>query len=119
MVGPVPICRSFAIVSDWQGVSIDRPAEPPDPIALDVALRESIVTNLEAHDRREVPLDGRRHAGVAVLIVDSVAGSDADDPHRAAVDDVAVIPSGAAGLDGRMAGVAGVASFVLCLRSAG
>ena len=67
---------------------IDRTADQPDDhsdpapgtISLDDALRESIVANLESHERREVPLDGRRHAGVAVVVVDSVAGSDVHDP---------------------------------------
>lgn len=46
-------------------------------------------------------------------------GSDLVDPHEATEDDLAVIPANVSGLDGRMAGVAGGASFVLCRRSAG
>lgn len=65
------------------------------------------------------PLDGRRHAAVAILLVDSESGSDLDDPFRATQEELSVVPSDTTGLDGRMAGVAGGASFVLCRRSAG
>ena len=88
-------------------------------IAFDADLRESIAVNLARHDRLELPLDGRRHAAVAILLVDSVAGSDDVDPFGASADDMAVIPSDVSDLDGRMADVAGGASFVLCRRSAG
>lgn len=66
-----------------------------------------------------MPLDGRRHAAVAVLVVDSVHGSDHDDPHPWDDADMSAVPSDTTGLDGRMTGVAGGASFVLCRRSAG
>jgi 8-oxo-dGTP pyrophosphatase MutT (NUDIX family) len=88
-------------------------------IALDDTLRSTIAANLAAHDRLEVPRDDRRRAAVAVLLVDSVAGSDQADPFGATAEDLAIIPSDVSGLDGRMADVAGGASFVLCRRSAG
>ncbi len=88
-------------------------------IDLDDGLRSRIAANLARHDRLELPLDGRRHAAVAILLVDSVAGSDHIDPFGATADDLSVIPSDVADLDGRMADVAGGASFVLCRRSAG
>ena len=88
-------------------------------IELNDALRDRITGNLQRHERVALPLDGRRHAAVAILVVDSVAGSDAHDPHGATVDDLSVIPSDVTGLDGQMTGVAGGASFVLCRRSAG
>lgn len=88
-------------------------------IAYDDELRERITTNLAHHDRRPLALEGRRHAAVAILLVDSTVGSDADDPHEASQEEMSVIPSDITGLDGRMAGVAGGASFVLCRRSAG
>ena len=88
-------------------------------ITLDVDLRDTIVANLARHDRVALPLDGRRHAAVAILLVDSLAGSDRVDPYGATADDLAVIPSDVSDLDGRMADVAGGASFVLCRRSAG
>lgn len=88
-------------------------------IRFDDALRDRIADNLGRHRRLEIPLDGRRHAAVAILLVDSSPGSDAVDPHRATPEEMSVIPSDVSGLDGRMAGVAGGASFVLCRRSAG
>jgi 8-oxo-dGTP pyrophosphatase MutT (NUDIX family) len=88
-------------------------------IELTDTLRRSIVDNLARHDRLELALDGRRHAAVAILVVDSTPGSDAHDPYEATQEELSVIPSDTTGLDGRMAGVAGGASFVLCRRSAG
>ncbi len=88
-------------------------------IEFDQTLRRSITSNIERHDRLELPLDGRRHAAVAILLVDSSAGSDRVDPYGASAEDLAVIPSDVSDLDGRMADVAGGASFVLCRRSAG
>jgi 8-oxo-dGTP pyrophosphatase MutT (NUDIX family) len=88
-------------------------------IELDDRLRERITSNLDRHERRALPLDGRRHAAVAILLVASVRGSDADDPFGASAEEMAVIPSDITGLDGAMAGVAGGAAFVLCRRSAG
>jgi 8-oxo-dGTP pyrophosphatase MutT (NUDIX family) len=88
-------------------------------IEFDERLRERIASNLAGHERLELPLDGRRHAAVAILLVDSISGSDADDPFGASAEDMSVIPSDITGLDGAMSGVAGGASFVLCRRSAG
>jgi len=88
-------------------------------IDLNDALRARIANNLTRHERLEVPLDGRRHAAVAIVLVDSVVGSDQRDPFGASAEDLAVIPSDVSGLDGQMADVAGGASFVLCRRSAG
>ena len=56
---------------------------------------------------------------MAIVLVDSVPGSDVDDPHGVDAERLSVIPSDVTGLDGQMAGVAGGASFVLCRRSAG
>jgi 8-oxo-dGTP pyrophosphatase MutT (NUDIX family) len=88
-------------------------------IPFDDDLRLRIAQNLERHDRIELALAGRRHAAVAVLVVDSEPGSDSDDPHPADEEGMSVIPSDITGLDGRMEGVAGGAAFVLCRRSAG
>ncbi len=88
-------------------------------IRLTDGLRATMAANLARHDRTEVALDGRRHAAVAILVVDSVAGSDPADPFGATADELSVIPSDVSDLDGRMADVAGGASFVLCRRSAG
>lgn len=86
-------------------------------IELTDALRTSMAEHLRRHERLELPLEGRRHAAVAILIVDSEVGTDEDDLHG--FTDLSMIPSDTSGLDGRMADVAGGASFVLCRRSAG
>ena len=91
----------------------------PEPFPLDDDLRSRIAGSLDDHDRHEIALDGRRHAAVAVLVVDSTVGEDPDDPHEASAEEMGVIPGYDGGLDGRMAGVAGGAAFVLCRRSAG
>ena len=54
-------------------------------IDFDDGLRARIAATLEAHARRTLPLDGRHHAAVALVIVDS----DADR------DDVEPVPEGA------------------------
>lgn len=74
-------------------------------------LREQLTARLAAHERREHPLDGRKHAAVAIVLVDSDADVHDGDPLFAE-------QSGEAEhLDGRMEGVAGGAAFLLCRRS--
>ncbi len=80
--------------------------------------------NLDAHDRRALPLDGRRRAAVAVVILDSDAERDDTEPVPEGAIDMSGVPGGGIGeggrrLDGRMVGVAGGASFLLCRRSLG
>jgi 8-oxo-dGTP pyrophosphatase MutT (NUDIX family) len=87
--------------------------------ALDDELRARITANLDRHGRRALPLEGRRHAAVAIVLVDSTIGSDAHDPFVSSAEAMEVIPSDTGSLDGSMAGVAGGAAFVLCRRSAG
>jgi 8-oxo-dGTP pyrophosphatase MutT (NUDIX family) len=85
-------------------------------ITYDDALRDRIRANLGGHDRRTVTDPTKRHAAVAVVLVDSDAGDDRVDPVD--VDDwndgreVAL-----AGLDGRMVNVSGGAAFLLCRRA--
>ncbi len=64
-------------------------------IRFDDDLRAALGANLEAHERLAKPLDGRRHAAVAVVLVDS-------DPVRHA---------------GTMVGAPGGAAFLLCQRA--
>jgi len=64
-------------------------------IRFDDRLRALLAANLEVHERRAKPLDGRRHAAVAVVIVDG-------DPLRHA---------------GAMAGATGGAALLLCQRA--
>ncbi len=85
-------------------------------VPYDDALRERIQTHLAGHDRRAVTDATKRHAAVAVVLVDSEVGEDRVDP--APVDDwndgreLAL-----AGLDGRMVDVSGGAAFFLCRRA--
>jgi 8-oxo-dGTP pyrophosphatase MutT (NUDIX family) len=88
-------------------------------LAFNETLREAIAARLDSHDRLTLPLEGRRHAAVAILLLDSEPGEDASDPYQFSDEEMHVIPGYTGGLDGRMAGVAGGASFVLCRRSAG
>src|SRR4051794_4236658 len=81
-------------------------------------LRGRLEARLGAHERREHALEGRRHAAVAVVLVDSHAERHDGDPLLAADIDMSVVPGEEARrLDGRMVGVAGGAAFLLCRRA--
>ncbi|MEZ0385016.1 CoA pyrophosphatase [Mycobacterium sp. pW045] len=85
-------------------------------IGYDDALRDRIRAHLVAHDRRVVTDPSKRHAAVAVVLVDSEIGEDRVDP--APVDDwIGGRPMPEAGLDGRMVDVSGGAAFLLCRRA--
>jgi ADP-ribose pyrophosphatase YjhB (NUDIX family) len=88
------------------------------PIPYDDHLLDRLRRNVAAHRRRSAPLDGRRHAAVAVVVVDSDAERHGDDPHVPDLEELSVIPSDVTGLDGRLQGVAGGAAFLLCRRAA-
>jgi 8-oxo-dGTP pyrophosphatase MutT (NUDIX family) len=86
-------------------------------IAYDDALREQIRAQLAGHDRRVVTDRTKRHAAVALVLVDSEVGEDRVDPTP--VDDwiggrQSLLE---AGLDGRMVDVSGGAAFLLCRRA--
>jgi hypothetical protein len=82
----------------------------------DEALREQIRDHLAGHDRRVVTDSTKRHAAVAVVLVDSEVGEDRIGP--APVDDwIAGRPMPEGGLDGRMVDVSGGAAFLLCRRA--
>src|SRR6195952_788886 len=84
-------------------------------ITYDEALREQFQARLEAHPRRTVIDPTKRHAAVAVVVVDSEVGEDRVDP--APVDDWIAGRPMEAGLDGRMVDVSGGAAFLLCRRA--
>jgi 8-oxo-dGTP pyrophosphatase MutT (NUDIX family) len=89
-------------------------------IAFGNPLRESIQANLNAHTPLISPLDGRRHAAVAIVLVDSDTERHDDDPIDSI--DMSMVPGdlhdeGGKPLDGRMLGVAGGAAFLLCRRA--
>lgn len=71
--------------------------------------------HLAAHDRRTVTDPTKRHAAVAIVVVDSEIGEDRIDP--APVDDWIAGRPMEEGLDGRMVGVSGGAAFLLCRRA--
>jgi 8-oxo-dGTP pyrophosphatase MutT (NUDIX family) len=84
-------------------------------ITYDEALREQVRAHLTRHDRRVVTDPTKRHAAVAVLLVDSEVGEDRIDP--APVDDWIAGRPMEAGLDGRMVDVSGGAASLLCRRA--
>jgi 8-oxo-dGTP pyrophosphatase MutT (NUDIX family) len=90
-------------------------------IGFEDQLRRSIRSNLEEHERLTQPLEGRRHAAVAIVLVDSDPVGHDGDPVVAV--DMSAVPgdprdSHGRSLDGRMVGVAGGAAFLLCRRAA-
>jgi 8-oxo-dGTP pyrophosphatase MutT (NUDIX family) len=93
-------------------------------IDFDERLRARLGANLKAHDRRRLPLEGRRHAAVALVVLESDAERDDIEPVPEGAIDMSGVPGGAIGeggrrLDGRMVGVAGGASFLICRRPLG
>lgn len=87
------------------------------------ALRKLLSTNLGEHPRQAIALDGRRHAAVAIVLVDSDASHDGEPLEPAEIDitmvgDTDVDRQHPERLDGRMVGVAGGAAFLLCRRAA-
>ncbi|GBG37681.1 NUDIX hydrolase [Mycobacterium montefiorense] len=85
-------------------------------IPYDVALHERIGNHLAVHDRRAVSDPTKRHAAVAVVLVDSEVGEDRVDPVSVEEwNDGRPMP--ATDLDGRMVDVSGGAAFLLCRRA--
>jgi 8-oxo-dGTP pyrophosphatase MutT (NUDIX family) len=84
-------------------------------ITYDDALRDRVVAHLASHDRREVTDPSKRHAAVAIVLVDSEVGEDRVDP--APVDEWIAGRPMPEDLDGRMVGVSGGAAFLLCRRA--
>jgi 8-oxo-dGTP pyrophosphatase MutT (NUDIX family) len=88
-------------------------------IAFDHRLRTTLGAHLSAHGRRQESLERKRHAAVAIVVLDSDAERDDREPvgdiDMLAVSGVLRDDRGRL-LDGRMVGVAGGAAFVLCRR---
>jgi len=80
-------------------------------------LRATLAANLARHPRRSHPLDGRKHAAVAIVLTDSDVSDHDDDPVPGGDITMAGVPGDVSGLDGRMIGVAGGAAFLLCRRA--
>ena len=84
----------------------------PPPLRYDEVLRERVVTNLAAHQRRVVDAAGRRHAAVALVLVDSMPDAPVVWARHA---------DGSSARDARLPhegllSAAGGAAFVLCRR---
>lgn len=93
-----------------------------DPLTYDADLRALLTARLAAHPRIELPLDGRRAAAVAIVLVDSDAQVDDEEPLGEGRIDLTMVPGATVDhrgrpLDGRMVGVAGGAAFLLCRRA--
>ena len=91
-------------------------------LTYDNELRERIRANLAAHDRVELPLDDRRPAAVAIVLVDSDREGHDREPLEGRRLDMTMVPGATVDhrgrpLDGRMVGVAGGAAFLLCRRA--
>ena len=82
-------------------------------------LRRHLAANLDRHQRLTFDLGERRHAAVAVVVVDSDAVAHGDDPHPFSAERMADVP-GAAHLElsGSVAGTAGGAAVLLTRRAA-
>lgn len=95
-------------------------------ITFDDALRRRLRTNLAAHAVREHPLEGRRHAAVSVVVLDSDAERHGRDEvyerldARERRDLLAGVPGVAAddGFTGSVSGTAGGAAVLLTRRGA-
>ncbi len=90
-------------------------------IAFDDPLRQRMTDHLADHAARRlvVALEGRRHAAVAVVVVDAASNGDASgaDSFDVGVDPLRDLPGDITGLDGRVAAATSGAAFLLCRRS--
>lgn len=93
-----------------------------DPTGNDVVydrrLRDRLVENLAAHEVRTLPLEGRRHAAVGIVVIDSDAALHGDDTtqleRHALIADIPGVDTSA--LTGRVDGTAGGAAVLLTRR---
>lgn len=82
-------------------------------------LRATLRANLAAHPRLASGLEGRRHAAVAIVVVDSDADADGADGIVVAPESLAVVPGAEGlGLTGSVAGTAGGPAVLLTRRAA-
>ena len=89
-----------------------------EPIGFDPRLRTRLTANLDKHEAKSHDLDGRRHAAVGIVVIDSDAelhGHDPTDLDRVSL--IGEIPGVDTGdLTGRVDGTAGGAAIVLTRR---
>ena len=62
-------------------------------IPYDDHLRQALAANIAAHTRHTIALDGRRHAAVAIVVVDSDAERDGVDDSDIRLESLQAIPS--------------------------
>jgi 8-oxo-dGTP pyrophosphatase MutT (NUDIX family) len=96
----------------------DEDAAIPETFVFGDALRGRLATNLAAHDRTSIEVGERRHAAVAVVVVDSDPLRHGQDAHPAGPERLADIP-GADDyvLTGSVAGTAGGPAILLTRRA--
>ena len=83
-------------------------------------LRQRLAGNLARHDRLAFALEERKHAAVAIVVVDSDADRHGDDPHPATAQRLDEIPGAdRLALSGSVAGTAGGPAVLLTRRAAG
>ena len=109
--------KSDRSIDGSSGSPMTSPPDRPEPFLHDDELRHRLTRNLVLHPRLDVPINGRRHASVAIVVSDSPAEPDADDP--AELDDPPMrgVPGDVAGLTDKMNNVSGGAAFLLCRRA--
>lgn len=101
--------------------SSDHPPSAPD-VPYDDALRERLTANLAKHEVREHPLDGRRHAAVGIVVLDSDAEKHGYDETKIdRMQDLSGIPgiddaASSGELTGKVSGTAGGAAILLTRR---
>ena len=86
------------------------------PLPYDDVLKNKIHTHLSSHSRLELIDTNLRRAAVAIVLVDSTS-DDHHDPYDPGIEPFRDVPGDVTGLDGRMRGVSGGASFLLCRRA--
>jgi len=89
----------------------------PAPFVYDDLLRTRIHTHLSSHSRLQLDDTNLRRAAVAIVLVDSTP-DDHHDPFEPGIEPLRGVPGDVSGLDGRVRGVSGGASFLLCRRAA-
>jgi 8-oxo-dGTP pyrophosphatase MutT (NUDIX family) len=87
-----------------------------EPVPFDEGLRATLQKNLESHTRLEQPLEGRRHAAVAVVVIDSDSARPGDHLGQAGEAELSSIPE-AVGLGGSGPGTQGGAAVILTRRA--
>jgi len=90
-----------------------------EPLGFGEELRSQLAANIAAHERHEIELDGRRHAAVAVVVVDSDPEAHGDDPYPFTAERMAaVLGAKHLQLSGSVAGTAGGPAVLLTRRAA-